>query len=714
MNKLFVLGAPHLLRELDGIKREASLQPKLLALLTYLACAAPSGFVRRDVLLAMLWPDLDEAHARNALSQALFRLRRVTGSDSIVSRGAEELHTADSALWCDARAFDEAIHKGRAREAVELYRGSFLDALHVTGTANFSHWMMTERERYRIRTCEALEQLAEQDRAGVNLTGATRWLRRHLVLAPDDDSVLQRLMKALHKAGDRAGAVHAYQSFAQRLERDLDLRPSPQTEILLAKLRGTDSGAVPGAAIADASIAVLPFDNFSKDPDQDYLCDGLTEEIITALARTRGLRVAARKSLASFKGRTVDIPDLARRLQVSTILEGSVRCSGDRLRVTAQLIDAEGFHLWSEKYDRNLDDLFALQTDIARSIAGALQIELLTAPADLPASRAAHHPEAHALYLKGLFHRHRRTITDLQIARDCFQQAVELDPEFAQAHAALAFSHATSAHFHYDMTAPNEAYPLARAAVDKALALDDRIAEAHMVQGVLNAYFEWDWAAAERAFVRALALDPDNPYTLANYAIMGMLPGQVGKFVALSRRSEMLDPFWINAKTQVGIGLFVARRYAEAQQRFEQAAEMEPDWPISPLYLGDIHTIHKQFGRAEARYRQAERIIGRRPAILGRMGVLEAMRGRPAAAREVLAELDSLRRTHYVRPSYAADIHFQLGEKDEAYALMQRAIEERDTRLVILNLFPFYDALKPDPRFEALLRTVGLRPDDGA
>lgn len=711
MNKLLVLGAPNVQREMNGIKRDTSLQPKLLALLTYLACTTRPGFVRRDALLAMLWPDLDEAHARNALSQALFRLRRVTGRDSIITRGVDELRIAGSALWCDARAFDAAMQDGRAREAVELYRGSFLDGFHLAGASSFSHWMMTERERYRIRTCQALEQLAEDDRAEDNLTGSTRWLRRHLELAPDDETVLQRLMKTLYDAGDRAGAVHAYESFARQLARDLDLRPSPQTETLLAKLRSRDSRPAEGVAFAEASIAVLPFDNFSDDPDQEYLCDGLTEEVITALAQTRGLRVAARKSLAGFRGRAVDVRDLAHRLQVSTILEGSVRCSGDSLRVTAQLIDADGFHLWSEKYDRHLEDLFAIQADIARSIAGALEIELLSTPADTPESMAAHQPEAHSLYLKGLFYRHRRTPADLGIARDCFQQAVDIAPAFAQAHAALAFSHATSAHFHYDMTAPDEAYPRARAAVDKALSLNDRIAEAHAVQGALNAYFEWDWAAAERAFVRALELDPDNPYTLANYAIMGMLPGQAGKFAALSRRSAMLDPFWINARTQVGVGLFAARRYAEAEEHLLQAAEMQPDWPISPLYLGDIHAIQRRFDRAEACYRQVVSITGRRPAILGRLGVLEAMRGRPAAAREMLAKLASLRRSQYVRPSYLADIHFHLGEVDEAFALMQEAIEGRDTRLVILDAWPFYDAFKTEPRFHALLRTVGLRPD---
>jgi serine/threonine-protein kinase len=263
------------------------------------------------------------------------------------------------------------------------------------------------------------------------------------------------------------------------------------------------------------------------------------------------------------------------------------------------------------------------------------------------------------------------------------------------------------------MAAPDEAYPRARDAVEKALSLNDRIAEAHTVQGALKAYFEWDWAAAERAFVRALELDPDNPYTLANYAVMGVLPGQTGKFAALSRRSEMLDPFWINAKTQVGIGLFLARRYAEAQQRLEQAAEMDPSWPVSPLYLGDIHAIQRRFDRARECYRQVAEISGRGPAILGRLGVLEAMSGRSAAAREVLAELSVLRRSQYVRPSYEADIRFHLGDMDDAFALMQQAIEGRDTRLVILGVSPFYDAFKSEPRFHKLLKAVGLHPDNG-
>lgn len=710
MNKLFVLGIPSVLRQSGGMRREALLQPKLLALLTFLACAKPPGFVRRDTLLATFWPELDEAHARNALSQALFRLRRILGKDSIVSRGADELRIAESEVWCDARAFDHALADGCTRAAIEIYRGPFLDGLHISGASGFSHWLMTERERFRIRTCEALESLAEQCRADGNLTGATRWLRRHLELAPDNETVLQRLMKTLHEAGDRAGSIHAYKSFARRLARDLDLRPSPQTETLLARLRHKTDRRQVGDVTTEASIAVLPFDNFSRDPDREYLCDGLTEEVITALAQTRGLRVAARKSLASFKGRAVDVRDLAQRLQVSTILEGSVRCTGNRLRVTAQLIDPEGFHLWTEKYDRHINDLFAIQTDIARSIAGALKIELLTAQENKPKQQIAHQPEAHVHFLKGLFHRHKRTPADLETARRCFEEAVAIDPDFAQAYAALAFIHVTSAHFHYEMAAPDYAYPLAKAAVERALSLNENIAEAHMVQALLQAYFEWNWAAAERSFVRSLELDPDNPYTLANYAVMGVLPGQSGKFVALSRRSEMLDPFWINAKTHVGVGLFVAHRYAEAEQQFKQAAEMQADWPISPLYLGDINAIHKRFDRAEAYYNRVAEITGRGTMILGRLGMLEAMRNQPARAREILSELVSADRATYVRPSCVADVHFHLGEKDEAYALMQQAVKGRDTRLVTLHVSPFYNEFRSEPRFRALLKSVGLLP----
>ncbi|MFQ5570573.1 MAG: BTAD domain-containing putative transcriptional regulator [Rhodothermales bacterium] len=486
MIELRILGSPNLRRTAGEGAGAVHLQPKRLALLAYLALASPAGFCRRDKLLALFWPELNEEHARNALSQVVYQLRRALDNEAVISRGTEELRVSSKTCWCDAVAFENALEDDHLTEALDLYRGPLLDGLHVSEAPEFEHWLEIERERHCRRAGEAAAALSERDEAA-----------------------LRRLMTVLDSLGDRAGALHAYEAFARHLAQELDLSPSTETRKLTARLRTPtdalsvlDEGALP-------SVAVLPFANLSADPEQAYFCDGMTEEIINALAQIRGLRVAARTSVFAIQDQPFDVRTLAQKLGVDAVIEGSVRRVGKQLRITAQLIEAaDGYHLWSVRYDRPLHDVFAIQDEIAQSVADAMRVELLQVPDRRQAPSPTEDMEAHALYLKGLFHRRKRTPENLKKACVCFQRAVERDPHYAQAHAALAFAYALGGWFLYDVFAPRHAYPLAREAAEKALSLNDRLAEAHLAIAYTCKAFEWDGPGAEQAFKQALTLDP--------------------------------------------------------------------------------------------------------------------------------------------------------------------------------------------------------------
>lgn len=706
MIELRILGPLAVRRTASDGAKTVSVQPKPLALLAYLALVKPAAFCRRDTLLAMFWPELDEEHARNALSQALYRLRAALGSQAILSRGREELRTSATTLWCDVVAFEHALKNGDFADALDLYKGPFLEGIHVNDAPAFEHWLETERERLRRHACEAAAQLVDREEAAGNFAGTAQWLRRLLELAPEDEAVLRRLMGVLELLGDRTGALRIYESFARRLAHELDLSPSPETKALSARLR-TGEDMSTSSEVTLPSLAVLPFVNLSADPDQAYFCDGMTEEITNVLAQIPGLRLSARTSVFAFRNQPIDIPTLALKLGVHAVLAGSVRRAGQRLRITAQLISAaDGCHLWSERYDRPLADVFDIQDEIARSIANTLSKEFLESACGPP--KPTEFLEAHTLYLKGLFHRRKRTPDDLKKACTYFKHAAELDPGYAEAHAALAYTYALGSWFIYDVFAPRRAYPLVQAAVTKALKLNDRLVEAHVALGFSRWLFEWDWESSEEAFQRALRLDPNDPDALSQYSSYLVLRNRIYEALELIVRLERMDPFWIGPKVYKGVWQFLARRYDVAIDWLRQAQELEPRFFVAPLFLGDVYRFSGRLNEADAAYRRALELMGRQPLIFGRLGALRATQGRAEGAMKWLAELRSLSETQYVRSTIMADIYLPLGDRDAALMWLERACEERDTTLSLLRVHPAYDPVRSNPRFQAVLETVGL------
>lgn len=707
MIELRILGRPDV-RQLSPSAVSLHLPAKPMALLACLAVDVSGRFTRRDHLLPLFWPELNEERARNALSQTLHRIRRVVGPGTIIGRGTEEVRVAADRLACDVVAFDRALSRERFAEALDLYRGPLLDGLHVPRSPGFEQWLDTERERLRRLASEAARALSMREERNGNPAGAARWLRRELEIAPDDEVALRGLMHHLDLVGDRPGAIRAYRSLVQRLTEDFGMDPAPETQALAVRL-SRPVAAAPAGEPGLPSVAVLPFTNLSDDPEQEYFCHGMTEELMTVLARIPGLRVSARASVFALHDAAPDPGALGRQLRVDVLVKGSVRRADDRLRVNVSLIrTADDSQLRSERYDRPAGDVFAVQEDIARSIAEALQVDLLT----WARPRAVRAPttdfEAHSLYLRALFHRRKRTTADLKKACELFEQATERDPSYAQAHAALAFTRALSGWFLFGVFAPGDAYPRATAAAASALSLDDGMAEAHMALGCIRFMYDWDVVGAEQAFRQALALDPENADALGNYSGLLASCGRFDEAIALNRSGMFHDPLWIMPVAAEGVWLFVARRYDDAVSQLHRAHDMEPDFFLPLLFLGDAYRFMQQMDEARAAYEAVLDRVGPRSLALARIGALDALAGRRPDALARLAELRERAQDGFVGPALLADIHLALGERERALGELARAVDERDTALALVRVWPGYDDLRGDVAFDRIMRQVGL------
>jgi serine/threonine-protein kinase len=452
------------------------------------------------------------------------------------------------------------------------------------------------------------------------------------------------------------------------------------------------------------SIAVLPFVNMSADPEQEYFCDGMAEELINALTHVEGLHVVARTSAFSFKGRHIDVREIGHLLNVETVLDGSVRKAGTRLRITAQLIKvADGYHMWSERYDRELEDVFAIQDEISLAIVEALKVQLLEEQKAALAQRYTDDLEAYNLYLKGRFYLNQRGPA-LGRALEYFQQAIDRDAQFPLAHAGLAEAYIFLAV--YALMPPVEALPHAKQAATRALALNDRLPEAHVAAGLFEWFYNWNTSRAEKAIAQALELNPG--HVNAHYQYGAYLLYTTGRFEearAHLRRVIELDPFWAIAHAHVGICLIMQRDYQEAVVQLQQAVEIDPNFFYTHWQLGHANQFAGRYPEALAAQQVAVRVSRRHPCALYGLAAAHAAAGQQAAAENILEELHQRSRQDYVSPSILGFIYLALGKKDEAFIWLERAREERDTMLSLFwRNWPGLDPLRGTSRFDALLK----------
>jgi TolB-like protein/Tfp pilus assembly protein PilF len=456
-------------------------------------------------------------------------------------------------------------------------------------------------------------------------------------------------------------------------------------------------------AVQVKSIAVLPFENLTGGREQDYFVDGMTDAVITNLAQVRALRVISRTSVMQYKQTNKLLPRIARDLNVDAVVEGTVVRSGDRVRVTAQLIHAAtDRHLWARTYDRELRDVLALQAELAGAIAQAVEVKARPEERRQLAARSTVNPDAYDAYLKGRFFWNRRSSQDLSKAAEYFQQAIERDPTYAPAYSGLSDAYRM---FGLQVLPPRECMPKAEAAARKALALDDTLAEAHAsLAGVLYRY-QWDWAGAEREFQRSLELDPNYAEGHRAYAIYLLTVRRNEEALAEARRARELSPLSPIINVELGGALVRVGRYDEAIQQAHKTLEIDPQFARAYTALAAAYEGQGDRPKAVAALEQAASLSGRAGSAW--QGYLYGVSGRRREALAILAALEERSRNQYVSPQHFAIVQLGLGHKEEAFALLEKAYEERAFEVLGFS-GPLFDRLSDDPRFQDLLRRMRL------
>jgi adenylate cyclase len=454
------------------------------------------------------------------------------------------------------------------------------------------------------------------------------------------------------------------------------------------------------------SIAVLPFVNMSADKDNEYFSDGITEEILNALARTPGLRVAARTSAFSFKGRNESVQRIGETLKVGVVLEGSVRRAGNQLRITAQLINvADGFHLWSDTFDRKAEDVFTIQTEVAQRVQDALKVKLLAGSTSTATLAGTDNLEAYDLYLRGRHFWNLRTGADAERAVGLFQQATEKDPKFGAAYAGLASSHVLRPI--YASVPVREAIPKARAAARRALELDGQLAEAHAVLGHC-AQSDWDWPEAEREYQEGLRVNPNHATSHHWYSILLFARGKTNEALAEIHKAQALDPLSAVIRSSLGQHHLLTGRYDEASAEFDEALKLSPDFPPATAGRAFMLLRAKRVPEAIARLEKIRQQAGDTPYALGYVGYAYARVGRTNEARQILSKLKSLSASGQAAAPQITYVNVALGDLDQAFVWFERAVESRDMDPRLLRTDPFVGNMAKDPRYPALLKQFGL------
>jgi TolB-like protein/class 3 adenylate cyclase/Tfp pilus assembly protein PilF len=454
-----------------------------------------------------------------------------------------------------------------------------------------------------------------------------------------------------------------------------------------------------GTVVPNKSIAVLPFVDMSQGHDQEYFCDGISEELLDALAQVEGLRVVARTSSFAFKGKSAEVNEIAQKLNVATVLEGSLRRAGDKIRITAQLINGStGFHIWSETYERDVKDVFAVQDEITRAIVDALKIKLAVAPA-IP---AAQNPESHDLYLQGLYFANRSDEQSLRKALGLFEQAVEKDPSSSRAWTGVARVWEALAD---EYLKPLDAYPQAKAAAAKAIALDERNAEAHCWFGVAISVLDWDVQGYEREVKRALEIDPNSQPAHQNAAALLIIKGDDAGAAAEGEKAMQLDPLSPNAIVWAVWPYAMLGRLDDVLAATKRLHELDPNFALASGALPYTYLHLKRYDEAAAAYLEAQEITHKPFAGLA---VTYVKMGRREDARRVLNQLLEKARAGYYHGTGIAEVYAALGENDEAFQWLERAFTERDANLLNLLQFSPLRPLYPDPRFVDLVRRLHL------
>ncbi|MBI4420571.1 MAG: hypothetical protein HY560_07065 [Gemmatimonadetes bacterium] len=750
--RLVTLGAVRCFR--DGTELgELPAQRLRCAVLVYLATERETT---RESLTALLWPDRDSDRARHAFNQKLYELRQVLGDEWLESQG-ERLRVAP-VLQVDARDFEIAAERGALEEALSLYQGAFLAGFYLPESVEFDHWVDRHRARlaraYRKVCGDFIDQCVTRGDVERAIAEARRWVE----LEPAEDTAQHRLIELLAASGNRAEAIRQYESYERALKAD-DLEPLEHTRGLIERVRQS-SAAPPSAAVPPVqrpesgppappvataparalprwrrrqvtfaataaalllagagwwtahryvrapstpprSIAVLPFLNLSTDPGaSEHLSDGIAEDLITALSQTDSLHVAARTSSFRFRHKDLSVPTIGDSLHVALLLEGSVRQEGTRLRVTAQLIKtSDGYHLWSQTFDRELKDVLSVQEELANAIVDALRIRLAGPDRTRLAVGGTRNTRAYQLFLRGRHLLQKATRAAVMQSFVYLDSAVAQDPGYALAHAALAEAYALAA----TRDLPRrEALDTARSLAQRAIRLTPRLSDAHAALGRVELE-RWNWSEAEREARLAIQLDPKNSSAHATYTRVLMVQGRTDEAVREGALAVELEPLSAAAAENYAQALRAARQFPRAVEMYRKAIELEPNLGRQNLAKAYIELGH--YDSALAQFRAA--VTAGAPHLpmieLLWSAYTNARAGQGERARAVLREFEGA-------PLQGQSIYLQaatylaLGDKEQAFQLLERGVRNRSQAAWRqLPWDPIWDPIRQEPRFHRIL-----------
>lgn len=683
-----------------------SVQPKHLGVLVFLAAEGGLRFRRRDRLLATFWPELDADGARNTLNQAVYRLRQTIGQDAILSRGNEEIGVSGQVVRCDTVEFEEAVESERYTRALELYRGPFLNGFHVSGVPGFERWTDARREELRRRAHGAARELAERQADEGAVWEATRTLERATEIAPTREGAVRELMTLLAESGDRAAAVRVYRRFARRLDDEFGLDPSGRTRRLARNLERTaeDASAIRDAGERARSLAVLPFRNLGDDSTDAYFVDGMEDALLTELGRVDWLRVTAHRPRDGPTRDRRSSGEVARRLGVDAVLEGGVLRSGDRVRISARLVQAEPeSHLWAQSFVRPLEDVLVLHQELASAIteevAGTLGTPEKAASGGVPPVD----PTAYDLYLRGRFF--TKNVTEMSRGIDLLREAIEADPTFAPAYAEIAVCYCNLATLCY--LPPAETAAQVDRWVDRALELDPEQAEAHMARGFAGTLFRREWNAAEEDFRRGIELNPNSVDCHAYFTFHLTSMGRWPEGLRQVRRALDLDPLEPGVNWAHGWTLHKARRWEQSTRSLERTLELYPNYALLYPFLAANHAYLGNESKARGALKRGLDLAPDDQLALGYGAAIMSMLGDSEHARDLANRLDERGEEGFLDPYYPAVAAGALGDADRAFELLEELCDGPSVSGFNVLVDPLLDPLRGDPRYDAIVE----RPD---
>ncbi len=699
-------------------RRKPQLLLKLLAL-------QPHHQLHREEAMELLWPEHEPESASNNLHKAIHLARRAlepklhspADSHFIFTQGQQIVLRAPDKLWIDVEAFEHATAEAIKSEDVEAYTAALsLYTGDLLAEDLYEDWAATRREQLRGAYQELLLRLAWlYERRGQYQQSIERF--KELVARDQSNEEAHRqLMRLYTLTGNKHQALRQYQLCCDALGKELDAEPDRATQQLHQQIisgqlapPSLEVGRDMGSGETIDSLAILPLANASSDPNAEYLSDGITESIINSLSQLPQLKVMARSTVFRYKGKEVEAQQVGVELSVRAVLMGRVLAISDQLVIGVELVDSrDGSQLWGEHYNRKSTDIFAVQEQISKEIVQTLRLRLSGADKGRLTKRHTENTEAYRLFLKGRYFWNKRTAETVEKGIEYFQRAIHTDPNYALAYVGLANAYAKLGDVGAAAMPPRVAFSKAKTAVLKALRIDSELAEAHNSLAHLHMH-DYKWSEAGREFSHAIELNPNYATTYHWHACYLSMVGRPDEAIIQVARALELDPLSLPINADYGELLYFARQYDQAIEQFEKTLEMDPHFYPAHIDLGRVYEQKEMYEEAISEFQRAMELSGSTDA-LAALGHAYAVSGANEKALDILTQLSELSKSRYVSPYGMAVVYVGLGENSRALEWLQIASEEHAGWVIYLNVDPKFDPLRGEPKFEDLLRSVGLAP----